>query len=508
MTIHELRDTNEVRTLLLQALWLQRVGQVASASVNDALEWGLEIVAAGEPMPPLGFVADVGYLIFGVDESTSQRREPVDIPDWPAAEFAIYDDHVLGKLYADSSFDRATEAVARYGSRRDRVKALAYVINQLRQRAGLGGWNFSPGVIKGLQQGETDKFLAEGWESLTTDGPHPLLRESYAELIAGVRNVGSVLGSADVFELERGIAVAEFSQRIALRQVVECAERFEDSLPRQPARSIARRQQVQTRIFDEDLYPIGGFTSIANKGTIESLLHSQLAYMEPATEERPDLFDIKFLRDELLYYARDENQFFRRRRTFVLALFPDLVAARVKDRDLPAQRVILLLALVVAYIRKLIDWLSDEALLFEILFVTNEAATHLAPGEHTGDRVADTGRSPLSDERELLEILLSEQIDNGTVALSEIAAADLPDHCRDRARRSLCQCLTFSLRAREFEADEVEVINVALRDATPAVRFDERFVESLRPSFDVDEEGATPMEAWSRVVGEITAAAL
>ena len=29
--------------------------------------------------------------------------------------------------------------------------------------------------------------------------------------------------------------------------------------------------------------------------------------------ERPDLFDIKFLRDELLYYARDENRFLRRR---------------------------------------------------------------------------------------------------------------------------------------------------------------------------------------------------
>ena len=61
-----------------------------------------------------------------------------------------------------------------------------------------------------------------------------------------------------------------------------------------------------TRALDEDTYPVGGFTSISTRGSIESLLHSQLAYME--TDERPDLFDIKFLRDELLYYARDENQ--------------------------------------------------------------------------------------------------------------------------------------------------------------------------------------------------------
>ena len=64
-------------------------------------------------------------------------------------------------------------------------------------------------------------------------------------------------------------------------------------------------------------------------------------------EDRSDLFDIKFLRDELLYYARDENQFLRRRRTFVVAFFPDLVQARFKDVELPCQRIVLLLALVV-----------------------------------------------------------------------------------------------------------------------------------------------------------------
>ena len=49
---------------------------------------------------------------------------------------------------------------------------------------------------------------------------------------------------------------------------------------------------------------------------------------------------MKFLRDELLYYSRDENQFLRRRRTFVFALFPDLVDARFKDAGpaVPADR--------------------------------------------------------------------------------------------------------------------------------------------------------------------------
>src|ERR1700676_2724717 len=89
----------------------------------------------------------------------------------------------------------------------------------------------------------------------------------------------------------------------------------------------------------------------------------------PGSVERPDLFDVKFLRDELLYYSRDENQFLRRRRTFVFVLYSDLTAARFKDADLPYQRGVLLLALLTTALRRLTEWLSADALAFEVLFV-------------------------------------------------------------------------------------------------------------------------------------------
>ena len=144
-----------------------------------------------------------------------------------------------------------------------------------------------------------------------------------------------MLAPEDVFELEHGTALAELGQRVALRQVLQAARRFEDALPARRVRPFAGRQEVPTHVLDEDTYPVGGFASISNRGSIESLLHSQLAYMEPESAARPDLFDVKFLRDELLYYSRDENQFLRRRRTFVIVLAPDLVQARFKDADLP-----------------------------------------------------------------------------------------------------------------------------------------------------------------------------
>ena len=43
-----------------------------------------------------------------------------------------YEDYVLGKLFVDSSFERAGDAVRGYQGR-DRVKGLAFVMSQLPQ---------------------------------------------------------------------------------------------------------------------------------------------------------------------------------------------------------------------------------------------------------------------------------------------------------------------------------------------------------------------------------------
>src|SRR5262249_10106659 len=160
------------------------------------------------------------------------------------------------------------------------------------------------------------------------------------------------LGVEDVFELEHGTALAAFGQRVALRQVLQIAARLDAGLPAHRPRPRAGRRDVPTAMTDEDTYPVGGFASISTRGTVERLLHSQLAFMDPATAPRPDLFDIKFVRDELLYYSRDENQFRRRRRSFVVVLDPDLARARFKDAELPAQRIVMVLALLVIAVRR------------------------------------------------------------------------------------------------------------------------------------------------------------
>ena len=214
---------------------------------------------------------------------------------------------------------------------------------------------------------------------------------------------------------------------------MQIANRFEAGLPRHKVKPLAGRKEVPTRVLDEDTYPVGGFTSISTKGSVESLLHSQLAYMEHDPDLRPDLFDVKFLRDELYYYSRDENQFLRRRRTFLFCLYPDLVKARFKDSELPFQRIVVILGLLLTAVRKLSEWLSTDALKFEFLLIQDKVA------------------KPLAQEGALLEMLFREQIENKTVEV--IHLAEDPARYADRkAERSLCHLLNVSTNRLERDA--------------------------------------------------------
>jgi hypothetical protein len=194
-------------------------------------------------------------------------------------------------------------------------------------------------------------------------------------------------------------------------------------------------------------------------------------------DERPDLFDIKFLRDELLYYARDENQFLRRRHTFVFVLYPELVQTRFKDRELDYQRGVLLLALLYVLVRKLAEWLSTDALAFRFVFVPK------------GDKDA------LQPERELLASLFLDEIANGTVQLLTESADRLAEHCTSWARRSLCHALLIDVRPRELSASDTVVSRLQINGPRPAL--------AAADGEPVVPEGDDALECWNAVLQEL-----
>src|SRR5205823_4648221 len=77
---------------------------------------------------------------------------------------------------------------------------------------------------------------------------------------------------------------------------------------------------------------------------------------------------LRYVEGELLFYTRDDSVFRRHRHVIGIALGPDLDDARVKDRELPWQRLVLALGLVVAAVRWLTDQLGDQALTIHVAF--------------------------------------------------------------------------------------------------------------------------------------------
>ncbi|MCU0703950.1 MAG: hypothetical protein MUF18_08245 [Fimbriiglobus sp.] len=403
MTVVELRDPDAAREYLTQGLWLQRVLKPTAATVKAALTSALHIASGDQPLPPLGFVGDIGAVAFGTEGGKWSKQLP-EIPGWPHTLTRAYEDHLLGKLFADWTFERASDALRRY-SEADQGKGLAYVVKQFRARGKLGGVSLSPAVLRAMLTANPDELLRQGYDLFTRDGPNPILLAQYEDLVKAARRIAEILDPEDVIALEQRTALADMGEYVAHRQILQATARFEARLPTRPVRPLAGRREVPTRVLDEDQYPVGGYTSISTKGSIESLLHSQLAYME--AEEQPDLFDMKFVRDELFYYSRDENQFLRRRRVFLFVFDPSLADARVKDPELPYQRIVLAVAVVLAVVRRLTDWLSTDALRFELLFPP-----------------AKGGKSPLTSEAKLFEVLLSELRANGTAAVARVGGTD------------------------------------------------------------------------------------
>jgi vWA domain found in the FtsH ternary systems/N-terminal helical region fused to the FtsH ternary system vWA domain len=473
-SVHELRDAEEASRILGQSFLLQRLHPPTAGALAGVLEWALDSVGAGVPIPPLGVLADLGNLLLKPHESSV--RNTTQIAGWSDRLALAYEDLVLGKWLADSSLERAGDALRGF-SGRDRARGLAFVSATLAGRCGFGVFLLSPAILKKLRDQPADRVLAAAWESLNEHGLSPLLPIAYHDLEQRVRRAPSMLGSEDVFELEHRTVLADFSQRVALRQVLQATAALREALAEAPPVVVRSAREVPSHLRDEDAYPVGGFTSLSNRGTVESLLHSQLAFME---DDRPDLFDIKFLRDELLYYSRDENQFFRRRRTFVLAFFPDLVQSRVKDPASPWQRVIFLLGLVVALLDRLADRLGDDALSFELLFVHG-----------------DDGTTPLLSERGLLETIFRTQIADGKLTIADVREAKITTRCEEHARRSLVDSLLLATAPKACRIERVPVGVLRPGDAGPTLEWIDA-VPTERPRDD-----GSALERWAGLLEEI-----
>ncbi|HEV3142854.1 MAG TPA: hypothetical protein VGZ47_03105, partial [Gemmataceae bacterium] len=161
MATIELRDRNDARRFILQGLWLaQTVYPPGPSLVKDILNWALEIGNSGDLLPPVGFVADVGLEAFNMGRGEKRGKNSDErLPNLSPSLRRIYEDHVLGKIYRDSYFERAGDALRKYDKKQGWARGLAFLIRQIGRHTKLPGVLLSPSILRTLRDSPEQEIL-------------------------------------------------------------------------------------------------------------------------------------------------------------------------------------------------------------------------------------------------------------------------------------------------------------------------------------------------------------
>ncbi len=316
-----------------------------------------------------------------------------------------YEDHLLARLVSDRRWLHLQEAwLAAPATARPAAAGLLVERLMRHLRVPQSG-SSSQAAVRRIASRSPQEVVDEGLVELTAD-PELVARISaqLTQLAKAARRERTLLSDADVFLLQNVTTLEGLGPRVAMAQLADAAQALEEYVPVRMKATSQGAGDAPTALEEESALPVGGWSSLTNSGSPESMVTSELVYMEDG--DRPDLFDVRFVEGELLYYARDESVALRKRRTLTVVLDASLDSARLIDDGEKHQRLVWSLAAVTAVVRRLSTWLSHEALTFELVFIRGKS------------------RHPLVAEQAVVALLLREWQERGRLQLSEDDSLD------------------------------------------------------------------------------------
>lgn len=427
------------------------------------------------PAPTLAF--DLTALLNG------ERLLPVPTPGLEPVREAMrgYEDHVLARLTSDRRWTRLVEALAAL-PKELRPAGVGLITAQLLSRLKLSqGTGVSTGVVRRFASRPPEEVLEAGRTALYDAQVAAHVVEGLQQLARAARRTRELLSDAEVFLLENLAALKGLGARVALAQLAEVAQAVSEGLPARLRGQPFDEGDAPTTLEEDSAFPVGGFSSISTQGSLENLVTSELIYMEQGAAEdvRPDLFDIRFVESELLYYARDESVAVRKRRALVLVFDASLVRSRVKDPGEQYQRLVWLLGSVTALVRKLSEWLSTEALRFELVFA------------------GSAEEAPLAEEEGVLALLLREYRERGQLEVTRAEGAVAAVKAARAEHASRARVLLFTTKMPEgLEGDAAVEAVVDVAGVVPRVHW-------AQPAHEPERAFASAAEAWAETTRQL-----
>ena len=115
----------------------------------------------------------------------------------------------------------------------------------------------------------------------------------------------------DIFEIGHPALFERAADRLFYRRMVE-AMRGLATWTRSVFTIKEESSWIVARYGEPQVLPLGGYDELTNKGTLSSIVTSELAYIDESMDF--DLFDYKFIENQLMYFKRDSGAVFRIRR--------------------------------------------------------------------------------------------------------------------------------------------------------------------------------------------------
>lgn len=421
------------------------VDEPPKEALPRALGWAIEIFGGGLDEVPLAAIHDVGFVLWrgravrlcgGRLRCALDLDSPMDDDDDGSIEARAvvrrerlaWEERVVAPLLRDAAVMQAAVLIA--GAPAERVDAL--VVHALRAilprlvpsalSQALTLPRTSPAALRPVLESPS-LVLADDHDD--EDGVAFAVAVPAAVVVDAARDLGGIararvveggpplLLADELWELARLDQIPSEAMRLALRTVHRTMDDIGPVSPALIARLRDHRQDVVVDDVVADAFPAGGFDAMSTRGVLENLVRSEVGYVGVGSDvdaagrpTGPDLFDVRFVEGELLYYTRDESPLLEHRRQLVV-LIDEVERLRHKLRELPSQTIVLVEAAV------LLAWRD-----LQVACGPHVATLTLAVAGEDADAVAE--------EQGLLRTSLHADLAHRRAALVDVAALPLP----------------------------------------------------------------------------------
>lgn len=283
------------------AFWYQRSLQKSgfSSIFAFARDFWKDLVRRGNYAVPPGFVARLmeRFLSVPVGEKTAFVES-----------FPVEDDY-LAKIFSAEGSDRLEGIFLLTGADRDPILAQG-IFHQIIER--LPPFQQEMIVFSDSDLEKSFKLAAASSAGFDVDAA---LESLYTKAIDSFAQLEFRFYADDIFEIGHPKLFERPADRFFFRRMTRAMKgmttwtRSVFTLKEESSWVVAKYGEPQT-------LPLGGYDELTNKGTISSIVTSELAYIDETMEF--DLFDYKFIENQLTYFKRDSGAVFRIRRDVLI----------------------------------------------------------------------------------------------------------------------------------------------------------------------------------------------